>query len=559
MDSIVTKLIDKDFIQSVGTTVNISGVGGIGKSTLAKALCHDERLKSYFLDGFLWIRLGPLPVSPAIKLGQIYHLLTNKTEVGNQTFFADKLQSLVANHLHKLLVIIDDVWEVSDALIYTQVFNGCKIVMTTCRDNVNKLIPSQMCITVEQMSNEEAIELLTYDLPKEFSPDKVAMLAQNLHYWPLLLKLMHGYLHVCYSEQDKTLPQAIDCVQEMLKDKELEVDKHKSAAVLATIQSTEEMLTSDEVNALQKIVLSIGFSIPIPLTLLPAILKLSEEDIKKLCGKLLQLGLMSDCQSMMAPSNKVIPCYEVHPIIAQYVMDHMTFESPEKLVDTPNLGDMGAISTMLAGGDDSNVSYHCLATIATIDVIILPCYIRLLFTLIKCLQHEIKNCTGELSKLFIRHNKVGLVHEILSFKENDTPKQVEKLYNVIIEDWRKLHALLVDDKHDQAIEFTNDYVKSHPLQMELTNFTTFIKGKLDQCNDNHSLVTEIRSHTDQIVQFYETILNKCSEHVRINFRRDLVAVINSGDVTSKKYQNLISVHDKGTCLMKISRPRHLVL
>ena len=103
----------------------------MGKSTLAKALCHDVLVRMYFLDGFLWIRLGPLPVSPAVKLGQLYHLLTNETEVGNQSFFVSKLQHLITNHLHKLLVIIDDVWEVDDALVYTEVFRGCKTVLTT--------------------------------------------------------------------------------------------------------------------------------------------------------------------------------------------------------------------------------------------------------------------------------------------------------------------------------------------------------------------------------------------------------------------------------------------
>ena len=149
VETIVVKLTEDDTVPAVGTTVNINGVGGVGKSTLAKALCHDLRLQNYFLDGFLWIRLGPLPVSSAIKLGQLYHLLTNKTEVGNQSFFTNKLQTLIVNHLHKLLIIIDDVWEVSDALVYTQVFNGCKIVMTTRRENVRKLIPSMFCITVE--------------------------------------------------------------------------------------------------------------------------------------------------------------------------------------------------------------------------------------------------------------------------------------------------------------------------------------------------------------------------------------------------------------------------
>ena len=104
LEAIINKLMEDDSIPTVGTTVTISGVGGIGKSTLAKALCHDLRLRNYFLDGFLWIRIGPLPVSPSVKLGQLYHLLTNKTEVGNQSFFTDKLQTLIANHLCLLSV-----------------------------------------------------------------------------------------------------------------------------------------------------------------------------------------------------------------------------------------------------------------------------------------------------------------------------------------------------------------------------------------------------------------------------------------------------------------------
>ena len=549
LDTIVAKLTEKNSIQSVGTTVNISGISGIGKSTLAKALCHDVRLRNYFLDGFLWIRLGPIPLSPAIKLGQLYHQLTNKTDVGNQSFFTDKLQSLVTNHLHKLLVIIDDVWEVSDALVYTQVFNGCKIVMATCRENVNKLIPSKMCITVEQMNEEEAVKLLTYDLPKKVSPDQVAMLAHKLHYWPLLLKLLHDYLHVHCTEEHKALQQAINHIQEVVKEKELDavdVDRHK-IAVVATVQSSIEMLTSDEVRALQKFVLSMGFIIPV--TLLPTMLKLSEEVTEKLCSRLLQFGLINHCQFVAAPGNKTIPCYEVHPIIAQYVMDHMTFESPVQLVDALDLGDINVISTVLAGGDDSNVSYHCLATITAIDAIVLPNHIRSLFVLMKCLQHEIKNCIKELSNIFLHHNKVDLNCEVLGFQVSDAVKHVERLCHVIIEDWRRLHVLLVDDKHDEAVKFITDYVTNHPLQMEVTTFTTFIKGMLNQCKDSQPLITEIRSHTDRILQFYNATLKKHCEHVRINLRRGLVAMIKSGDVTTEQYQNLIDIHDRD---MKLS-------
>ena len=234
-------------------------------------------------------------------------------------------------------------------------------------------------------NEEEAIKLLTYDLPQKSSPDEVVTLVRKLHYRPMLLKVMRDRLHVYCTEQNKALSQAIGHIQEVLKEKELnefDVDNHK-IAVAAMVQSSVEILTSDEVHALQRFVLSIGFSMPTPLMLLPITLKLSEEATEKLCKKLLQLGLINHCQFMTAPKNKAIPCYEIHPIIAEYIINHMTFESRLEHVDALDLGDINVISTMLAGGDGSNVSYHCLATITAIDAIVLPNHIRSLFTLIK--------------------------------------------------------------------------------------------------------------------------------------------------------------------------------
>ena len=544
LEAIVNKLTEDNGVPAVGTTVTITGVGGIGKSTLAKALCHDLRLRNYFLDGFLWIRLGPIPLSPAIKLGQLYHLLTNKTEVGNQSFFTDKLQSLVVNHLHKLLVIIDDVWEVSDALVYTQVFNGCKIVMTTRRENVNKLIPSKMCITIERMNEEEAVKLLTYNLPGQGPSEHTSQLAQKLHCWPLLLKLVHGQLSVCISEHHKPLIQAIDQVEEALKGKGLDavdVDKRRSA-VMAVTECSIALLSSDEMYTLQKLVLSAGFSMPVAVPLLPAMLKINSEDIEKLCKRLLKLGLINHCQFMTASNNKAMPCYEVHLIVAQYIIDHMTFESPVQLVDALDLGDINVISTVLAGGDDSNVSYHCLATVTAIDAIVLPNHIRSLFTLIKCLQHEVKNCILQLSVLFIRGSRMDLAQSAINFKEGDAVKCVEKLHQSIREDCKTLQSLLLNDRHEQAIDWITGYVKNHPLRKALATFTAFVKDLLHKCQNDSSLVSRIKSHTDKIVLFYKTTLQKRSEHVKVTLRRGLVAMINSGNITTEQYKHLLDVY-----------------
>ena len=541
LEAIVNKLTEDDSIPTVGTTVTINGVGGIGKSILAKALCHDLRLTNYFLDGFLWIRLGSTPLSPAIKLGQLYHLLTNKTDVGNQSFFTDKLQGLVSNHLHKLLVIIDDVWEVSDALVYTKVFNGCKIVMTTRRENVNKLIPSKMCITVEQMSEEEAVKLLTYNLPKQTPVEDANYLVQDMNCCPLPLDLVGSQIISYCTKQHKPVEQAMDCVGDILtKIEPSSGDVSKS--VLAAIASSIELLTVDEVHVLERLVLSVGYYMPIPVTLIPTVLKVSREEADRLCNKLLELRLLLHNHLTTAPNNKIIHCYGVHPVVAEHIFDRIKFKSPNDLVDALDLVDFIAVSKVLVGGDKSDVVYHCLATVTVIDMIILPSHIYSLFAIAKCLQHEINDCATKLSLLCIRSGKTDLTRVVLSMKGNNTFKCVKTLHETIREDCRNLHNLLVDNKHDEAVQWLIDYVRNHPLRTVVGTFTTFVKDLLSQCQDNQSLIATIRSISDRMIQFYKTVLLKRTEHTWITLRRGLTAMINSGVVTLEQYQNLLDCH-----------------
>ena len=158
------------------------------------------------------------------------------------------------------------------------------------------------------MNEEEAIQLLTYNLPKQAPSQNTSELAQHLHCWPLLLNLVHGQLSVCVREQHIPLAQAIGHIQEQLKEKGLnafDVDKRRSA-VIAAAESSIGLLSPDELHALQKLILSVGFSIPVPIALLRAMLKISNEGIEKLCRRLIHLGLISPHQFMIAPNNKAI-------------------------------------------------------------------------------------------------------------------------------------------------------------------------------------------------------------------------------------------------------------
>ena len=70
-DAIKAKLLSKEPNRNGVLVVSaIHGLGGIGKSTVAIALAHDEEIREYFCDGILWVILGQEPEKSPHILGK---------------------------------------------------------------------------------------------------------------------------------------------------------------------------------------------------------------------------------------------------------------------------------------------------------------------------------------------------------------------------------------------------------------------------------------------------------------------------------------------------------
>ncbi len=71
LDTITAKLLEAPINpDGFSTTVNITGSGGFGKTTIVKSLCHQPIVKENFADGFVFIELGPQATDPSVKLSQ---------------------------------------------------------------------------------------------------------------------------------------------------------------------------------------------------------------------------------------------------------------------------------------------------------------------------------------------------------------------------------------------------------------------------------------------------------------------------------------------------------
>lgn len=107
-EKLITCLFDERREEPVAITAALRGAGGYGKTTLAKAVCHDERIQEAFHDGILWVTLGQQPDVVA-GLTKLYAALT-----GERPAFVDieDAANTLAQSWHDraYLVVIDDVW-----------------------------------------------------------------------------------------------------------------------------------------------------------------------------------------------------------------------------------------------------------------------------------------------------------------------------------------------------------------------------------------------------------------------------------------------------------------
>lgn len=79
-EALKRQLIDKRG-DAIAITAALKGAGGLGKTTLARALAHDDEVQTAYFDGTLWVGLGEQPENLLGILGDLIMTLTGAREI----------------------------------------------------------------------------------------------------------------------------------------------------------------------------------------------------------------------------------------------------------------------------------------------------------------------------------------------------------------------------------------------------------------------------------------------------------------------------------------------
>jgi tetratricopeptide (TPR) repeat protein/transcriptional regulator with XRE-family HTH domain len=177
----------------------MSGLPGVGKTTLAAALAHDAGVRAAFPDGILWAGLGPEPNlgSTLARWGALLGL-SPRERAGAPSLEALTLAIHSAIGQRRLLLVLDDAWRPEDALACKVGGPGCGYLLTTRFPEVATRFAGARVARVEELPEEEGLALLADLAPAvvDAAPGACRTLVHQVGGLPLALTLLGNYLRV---------------------------------------------------------------------------------------------------------------------------------------------------------------------------------------------------------------------------------------------------------------------------------------------------------------------------------------------------------------------------
>lgn len=195
------------------------GVGGVGKSALASALVRHDAVRARFRGGVFWLSVGRTEAdTPAWRLQLIDWAraldMPQDRIVAAERTGTDSLLSLVDHGIGAapMLLVFDDVWEESDALLFKDVGADCRRILTTRMDSVASAFSASGLLLVDDLYDADARELFDRLAPAvaKRRPETAGLCISAVGRLPLVLVIVASYLQARIVDDPTRFDEALN-------------------------------------------------------------------------------------------------------------------------------------------------------------------------------------------------------------------------------------------------------------------------------------------------------------------------------------------------------------
>ena len=193
-DDMLTKVFDALALNDDQATnvppLALRGMGGIGKTTLAKALGRLEFIPEFFSDGVLWTELGHNQTISILLDCWGKELGIDLLPERDENACRDRLRAILYHR--KVLLIVDDIWQTAYGNYFLVAGPRCRTLFTTRDLTVAQdLATRERTLPVDVLSLEASLALLRRLAPEAVAADKKSAkrLCERLEFLPLALTL----------------------------------------------------------------------------------------------------------------------------------------------------------------------------------------------------------------------------------------------------------------------------------------------------------------------------------------------------------------------------------
>ena len=192
----------------------LNGLPGVGKTALATAIAHDDEVRAYFSDGVLWAGLGYEPdvLGLLSRWGNLLNCApSDLAQRSRPEAWAASIHATIGQR--RMLLVIDDAWEIAQALAFQVGGPNCAHIVTTRFPEIARRFAADGAISVGELEDTDGRLLLMRLAPEvvQAEPEKSQALVTAVGSLPLALTLLGNFLRAqSHSGQPRRLRAALE-------------------------------------------------------------------------------------------------------------------------------------------------------------------------------------------------------------------------------------------------------------------------------------------------------------------------------------------------------------